>query len=44
MRKWEKKKVRSWEGEEDRGALRLRSTSFEERPGGHEKKGERGNI
>jgi hypothetical protein len=29
-------------GIKDRGALRLRSTSFEERPGGLEKKGGRG--
>jgi hypothetical protein len=38
-RKAEKLKVSSWEGEKGRGALRLRSTSFEERPGGLEKKG-----
>ena len=39
----EPEKVGRWEVGKDRGALRLRSTSFEERPGGLEKKGGRGN-
>jgi hypothetical protein len=42
MRKWKRKKLRRWEGEKDKGALRLRSAALEERPGGLEKECGRG--